>query len=216
MEWPHWADDTRWFWLPFADPARTKLDLPAPCEMGRGPNQPSAVRRFFRTAEAGLSRSDEHAAANEIYYRRRLLERRDKSLVPGFWDKFIWGGALGYLVRPSHPFTLLFLAWLAASLALGLRKTERDVAATRELKLTTFPVERATKAPLKRLSWRACLASLVLISKINLGTKYKIKGDFLFYLLLIVWLVTWVLVLALLVSVASAFSDLGRLLGPIL
>jgi hypothetical protein len=206
LEWGNWARPT-WFWLPLSSPSRTPVDV------GKGRNTRTAVASFLMSVEKGLASDGDVASANEVKYRRRLLEREGKPAPVRLWERFV-DLVFGYNLRTTRPFWL-GLALVAIFAFYYWRAGFYSKAATDwKWSMTDFPVKpvpsTAGYSPLT-LAGAFCLSGR-LMTKLGGGTEYAVMAGSSRWVALVEWLVGFVLVASLLICFAGNYPDFGRLL----
>jgi uncharacterized protein YjbI with pentapeptide repeats len=214
LDWDTWYESAIWFWLPLVSPSPTIL------EGGRGGNSLTNDRgdiiRLYKTIEKGLKEQGDVAVANEVYYRRKLLERSEKSPAKKAWEWLVPDLILGYTVRIARPFWALILTWLVSACLFKLGVIMRKETPEWSLRLASLPLrfyQGAVPDGFRRagVGWRMILSAVILM-KFSVGGKYLTNSRLCLILAKTEWFFGVVLISALLTCVIQNFPEIERLL----
>ncbi len=214
LDWETWSTGFLWLWIPFMSPSTTILDGKG--SSGGAPSEHlRAIIELYKTIEKSL-RQDDVAAANEVYYRRKLLERSRKGGLAQLWEWAVPDGLLGYFVRIARPSCASVTVWLLCAWIFGRFTVLKRDRAEWSPKLSSLPLtlyEGDTPAGFGRAGyWSRLALSAALLTKFSLGREYKTSSRRALLLAKAEWVLGLFLIATLLVAFIQNAPDFERLL----
>jgi hypothetical protein len=215
LNWRAWNPQKAWFWKPFVRPPRIVFtsDVPAKTTAKDREAAKATMVRWLAVVESGLSGLGRAAEANEVAYRRAVLEESP-------WGAVVGDPIFGHSLRISNPATLLLAGSLLCMLMFRRYGVYYEQGDEISLKIAALPLKLQTaflptgfrKAGILRC-W---MLSIALITKLSFGTKYLTYQENCIVWAKVEWIVGLILMTAFTVCLIKNFPELNELLHGII